>query len=78
MRFRTQLKNTKTFSSESMFFTCVLLELTKIELTASLSSLGKVCWMRLEDEVVRFTIIPDQGTQVWAQIPVVHINPNRP
>ncbi|KAH8431383.1 checkpoint protein HUS1 family protein [Aspergillus melleus] len=26
--------------------------------------------MRLEDGVVRFTIIPDQGTQVWAQMPV--------
>jgi Hus1-like protein. len=37
--------------------------LTKSELTASLSSLGKVCWMRLEYEVIRFTIIPDQGTQ---------------
>ncbi|KAJ5147898.1 Hexokinase [Penicillium atrosanguineum] len=54
MRFRTHLKNTRTFS----------------KLTASLSSLGKVCWMRLEYDVVRFTIIPDQGTQVWAQIPV--------
>lgn len=42
-----------------------------IEFTASLSSLGKICWMRLEDEVVRFTIIPDQGTQVWAQLPIV-------
>ncbi|KAJ5757364.1 uncharacterized protein N7511_006058 [Penicillium nucicola] len=41
-----------------------------LELTASLSSLGKVCWMRLEHEVIRFTIIPDQGTQVWATIPV--------
>ncbi|CAG8140191.1 unnamed protein product [Penicillium olsonii] len=54
MRFRTQLKDSRTFS----------------KLTASLSSLGKVCWMRLEYEVVRFTIIPDQGTQVWASIPV--------
>ncbi|KAE8354760.1 cell cycle checkpoint protein [Aspergillus coremiiformis] len=54
MRFRTQLSNAATFS----------------KLTASLSSLGKVCWMRLEDGIVRFTIIPDQGTQVWAQLPV--------
>ncbi|KAF7597334.1 hypothetical protein BBP40_006274 [Aspergillus hancockii] len=54
MRFRTQLSNIATFS----------------KLTASLSSLGKVCWMRLEDGTVRFTIIPDQGTQVWAQLPV--------
>lgn len=45
--------------------------LTTPELTASLSSLGKICWMRLEQDVVRFTVIPDQGTQVWAQIPVV-------
>ncbi|KAJ5778873.1 Hus1-like protein [Penicillium paradoxum] len=54
MRFRTQIRDSKTFS----------------KLTASLSSLGKVCWMRLEPDVVRFTIIPDQGTQVWASIPV--------
>lgn len=27
--------------------------------------------MRLEDGIVRFTVIPDQGTQVWAQLPVV-------
>lgn len=27
--------------------------------------------MRLEESVVRFTIIPDQGTQVWAELPVV-------
>ncbi|KAF9245104.1 hypothetical protein DTO013E5_7496 [Penicillium roqueforti] len=54
MRFRTQIRDSRTFS----------------KLTASLSSLGKVCWMRLEHEVIRFTIIPDQGTQVWASIPV--------
>lgn len=27
--------------------------------------------MRLEDGLIRFTIIPDQGTQVWAQLAVV-------
>ncbi|KAE8151230.1 checkpoint protein Hus1/Mec3 [Aspergillus avenaceus] len=54
MRFRTQLCNVTTFS----------------KLIGSLSSLGKVCWMRLEDGIIRFTIIPDQGTQVWAQLPV--------
>ena len=47
------------------------LTLVRPEFTASLSSLGKICWVRLEDEVIRFTIIPDQGTQVWAQLPVV-------
>ncbi|ODH45385.1 hypothetical protein ACO22_00109 [Paracoccidioides brasiliensis] len=54
MRFRSQLININTFA----------------KFTASLSSLGKICWVRLEDEVVRFTIIPDQGTQVWAQLPI--------
>lgn len=32
----------------------------------SLSSIGKVAWVRLTDKDVRFTIIPEQGTQVWA------------
>ncbi|GKZ37395.1 DNA damage checkpoint control protein [Aspergillus brasiliensis] len=54
MRFRTQIANASIFS----------------KLTASLSSLGKVCWMRLEKDFIRFTIIPDQGTQVWAQLPI--------
>ncbi|KAF7113988.1 hypothetical protein CNMCM5793_006171 [Aspergillus hiratsukae] len=62
MRFRSQLTNIVTFT----------------KLTASLSSLGKVCWMRLEDGIVRFTIIPDQGTQVWAQLPVVCTPPPWP
>ncbi|KAL4763574.1 checkpoint protein HUS1 family protein [Aspergillus foveolatus] len=57
MRFRTQVVNTATFT----------------KLIGSLSSLGKLCWMRLEESVVRFTIIPDQGTQVWAQLPVYSI-----
>ncbi|KAK2877802.1 hypothetical protein FQN49_001175 [Arthroderma sp. PD_2] len=54
MRFKSQLTNVATFS----------------KFTASLSSLGKVCWVRLEDDVVRFSIAPDQGTQVWAQLPI--------
>ncbi|EGC49813.1 mitotic and DNA damage checkpoint protein hus1 [Histoplasma capsulatum var. duboisii H88] len=54
MRFKSQLSDVKTFA----------------KFTASLSSLGKICWVRLEDEAVRFTIIPDQGTQVWAQLPI--------
>jgi HUS1 checkpoint protein len=72
MRFRTQLRDSRTFSSESnLYHQNIIQILIKSELTASLASLGKVCWMRLEHEVVRFTIIPDQGTQVWASIPVV-------
>lgn len=36
------------------------------ELTASLASLGPVAWVRLNEDEARFTIIPEQGTQVWA------------
>ncbi|KAL2786823.1 Hus1-like protein [Aspergillus keveii] len=57
MRFRTEVVNTATFT----------------KLIASLSSLSKLCWMRLESNTIRFTIIPDQGTQVWAQLPVESI-----
>jgi HUS1 checkpoint protein len=73
MRFRSQLTNIVTFTSKSPPSPIVSIPTNHppTELTASLSSLGKVCWMRLEDGIVRFTIIPDQGTQVWAQLPVV-------
>ncbi|KAI5806626.1 checkpoint protein Hus1/Mec3 [Peziza echinospora] len=47
MRFKTSIKNISTFT----------------KLTSSLSSLGKVAWMRLDPTEIRFTIIPDQGTQ---------------
>ncbi|KAI1852859.1 hypothetical protein JX266_002400 [Neoarthrinium moseri] len=57
MRFKTDLKNVKTFS----------------KLTAALSSLEKVAWMRLDDDTVRFTVIPDQGSQVWASLSMDHI-----
>jgi HUS1 checkpoint protein len=30
--------------------------------------LGKVAWVRLDDDAVRFTIIPETGTQVWAYV----------
>ncbi|TQV91022.1 checkpoint protein hus1 [Cordyceps javanica] len=51
MRFRTELKNIRTFS----------------KLTAALSSLEKIAWVRLSDETARFTVIPDMGSQVWAR-----------
>lgn len=35
------------------------------EFTASLSSLGVTAWVRLDNDQVRFTIVPEQGTQVW-------------
>ncbi|KAK7215181.1 hypothetical protein V2G26_003184 [Clonostachys chloroleuca] len=52
MRFRTELKNIKTFS----------------KLTAALGSLEKIAWVRLSDDTVRFTVIPDMGSQVWASL----------
>ncbi|RDL35297.1 Cell cycle checkpoint protein-like protein [Venustampulla echinocandica] len=54
MRFKTSVRNIQTFS----------------KLTASLSSLGKVAWLRLDDDTVRFTIIPETGTQVWASLSI--------
>ncbi|ESZ94530.1 hypothetical protein SBOR_5073 [Sclerotinia borealis F-4128] len=54
MRFKTSVRNIQTFS----------------KLTASLSSLGKVAWVRLDDNGVRFTIIPETGTQVWASLSI--------
>ncbi|KAH7377958.1 cell cycle checkpoint protein-like protein [Cadophora sp. MPI-SDFR-AT-0126] len=54
MRFKTSVRNIQTFT----------------KLTASLSSLGKVAWARLDDDAVRFTIIPETGTQVWASLSI--------
>ncbi|KAI5867279.1 Hus1-like protein [Durotheca rogersii] len=50
MRFKSDLRNIRTFS----------------KLVAALSSLEKIAWVRLDDETVRFTVIPDTGSQVWA------------
>ncbi|PNY27730.1 Uncharacterized protein TCAP_02351 [Tolypocladium capitatum] len=52
MRFRTELKNIRTFA----------------KLTAALSSLEKIAWIRLSDDTARFTVIPDVGSQVWASV----------
>ncbi|KAK7967854.1 HUS1 checkpoint protein [Apiospora aurea] len=60
MRFKTQLKNIRTFS----------------KLVAALSSLEKIAWLRLDDEHVRFTVIPDTGSQVWALLPMEFIFDN--
>ncbi|CAN9129002.1 unnamed protein product [Alternaria alternata] len=40
------------------------------ELTASLNSLGPLAWVKLSEEQVCFTIIPEQGTQVWAVLSI--------
>ncbi|KAI1173989.1 checkpoint protein hus1 [Nemania sp. FL0916] len=54
MRFKAKLRNVRTFS----------------KLVAALSSLEKIAWVRLDDETVRFTVIPDTGSQVWASLPI--------
>ncbi|KAM0133598.1 hypothetical protein ACHAO1_006118 [Botrytis cinerea] len=73
MRFKTSVKNIQTFSSKwnvSTSLQKILVAYGTIELTASLSSLGKVAWVRLDDNGVRFTIIPETGTQVWASLAI--------
>ncbi|KAK3217099.1 hypothetical protein GRF29_1g1929311 [Pseudopithomyces chartarum] len=54
MRFKAQIQNIHTFT----------------KLTASLNSLGPLAWLKLSDEQVCFTIIPEQGTQVWAVLSI--------
>ncbi|SPO00710.1 related to mitotic and DNA damage checkpoint protein hus1 [Cephalotrichum gorgonifer] len=58
MRFRAQLKNIGTFQSK--------LTPSLPQLTAALSSLEKIAWVRLDNHVARFTAIPDTGSHVWA------------
>ncbi|MCJ1434048.1 hypothetical protein MMC27_003414 [Xylographa pallens] len=47
MRFKSSIRNVSTF----------------IKLTASLNSLGKVAWIRLDNDQIRCTVIPEQGSQ---------------
>ncbi|KAH0542406.1 hypothetical protein FGG08_003161 [Glutinoglossum americanum] len=54
MRFKSSIRNIQTFT----------------KFASSLSSLGKVAWVRLDDDQIRFTIIPEQGTQVWAVLSI--------
>ncbi|KAG9204884.1 hypothetical protein G6514_010118 [Epicoccum nigrum] len=54
MRFKAQIQNISTFT----------------KLTASLNSLGPLAWVKLSEEQVCFTIIPEQGTQVWAVLSI--------
>ncbi|MCJ1248267.1 hypothetical protein MMC30_005484 [Trapelia coarctata] len=50
MRFKSSIRNVNTF----------------IKLTASLNSLNKIAWVRLDNDQFRCTVIPEQGSQVWA------------
>ncbi|EGO61101.1 hypothetical protein NEUTE1DRAFT_120151 [Neurospora tetrasperma FGSC 2508] len=40
------------------------------KLVAALNTLEKIAWVRLDDDTVRFTVIPDTGSQVWASLSV--------
>ncbi|KAF4973958.1 hypothetical protein FZEAL_9086 [Fusarium zealandicum] len=72
MRFRTELKNIRTFASKSSsvfsFRPCLANRESHAELTAALGSLEKIAWLRLSDDTARFTVIPDMGSQVWASL----------
>ncbi|OAA66967.1 cell cycle checkpoint protein [Niveomyces insectorum RCEF 264] len=50
MKFKAELRNIRTFS----------------KLVAALNALDKIVWIRLEDDVVRFIVVPDRGSQVWS------------
>jgi HUS1 checkpoint protein len=71
MRFKTELKNIRTFASTSFLLVTGLYSQGRAdavvqELTAALASLEKIAWVRLSDDTARFTVIPDMGSQVWA------------
>lgn len=57
MRFRASIVNVHTFT----------------KLTASLESLGHIAWVRMDEKDVRFTVIPENGTQVWAVVAIDNI-----
>lgn len=54
MRFKASIQNIHTFT----------------KFTASLASLGHIAWVRLDEKDVRFTVIPEQGTQVWSVLSI--------
>ena len=54
MRFRAGIQNITTFK----------------KFTASLATLGHIAWVRLDEKDVRFTVIPEQGTQVWSVLSI--------
>ena len=70
MRFRAGIQNINVFASKYQHHIQRLCRLTTAELTASLSSLGNVAWVRLSEKDVRFTVVPEQGSQVWAVLQI--------
>jgi HUS1 checkpoint protein len=66
MRFRADIQNNNVFTSKCMRHAERTNSDIFSELTASLASLHPVAWVKLSNEDVRFTVIPDQGSSVWA------------
>lgn len=68
MRFKTELKNIRTFSSLPPSASRIHDSTANPapELIAALNSLEKIAWVRLDNDTARFTVIPDTGSQVWA------------
>ncbi|CAG9949412.1 unnamed protein product [Clonostachys rosea f. rosea IK726] len=63
MRFRTELKNIKTFSNHRAD------QLPTHHRTHGSAWFSREnCLVRLSDDTVRFTVIPDMGSQVWASL----------
>lgn len=54
MRFRAGIQNINTFN----------------KFTASLATLGNIAWLRLDDNDVRFTVIPEHGSQLWSVLAI--------
>ncbi|EME48241.1 hypothetical protein DOTSEDRAFT_70000 [Dothistroma septosporum NZE10] len=54
MRFKADIRNISTFT----------------KFTASLATLGHIAWLRLDEELARFTVIPEQGSQVWSVLSI--------
>lgn len=54
MRFRADVKNISTFT----------------KFTGSLATLGHIAWLRLDDKDLRFTVIPENGSQLWSVLAI--------
>ncbi|KAK5172537.1 Checkpoint protein hus1 [Saxophila tyrrhenica] len=54
MRFKASIQNIHTFN----------------KFVASLASLGHIAWVKLNSKAVHFTVIPEQGTQVWSVLSI--------
>jgi hypothetical protein len=79
MRFKTSIRNISTFTSQSpsiLLFGGVNRQF--LELTSCLTSIGKIAWLRLDEDEIRFTLMPEQGVQVFAYAsPALHISYNQ-